>query len=129
MNNDLSPLLNDKTVNRIADLYLDFLGLDKSSMEYCALKSAVICSIKTDDVQQIYAELEKTNNCSAGRIERCINKVIEGLPEPIEDMFNNTYCGEQDIGFMPHYKTTDHIIGFLGKTLLYILKSNYRAAL
>ena len=39
---DISQLLNNPTLNRFADLFLDFLELDKQSFTYRRLKNAVI---------------------------------------------------------------------------------------
>lgn len=128
MNNaDISPLLNDQIVNRLADVFLDFIGATKNSITYRRLKNAVILSaFKYDDMHEVYAELEKIDTISAVEIEQDVTALIENLPEPIEDMFNRAYCPESEFGFMPHHKTTNDKVAFLGKTLLYILETNYK---
>lgn len=127
MSNDVSPLINDQAINRLTDIYLDFLGAQRNSLSYRRLKNAVILSaFKYDNMHEVYAELEKIDTVPAAEIERDIAALIESLPEPIEDMFNNAYSKEAENGFMPHHKTTDNIVAFLGKTLLYILETNYK---
>lgn len=125
--NDISPLLNDQAINRLTDIFLDFLGKERNSLTYRRLKNAVIlCAFKYDDMREVYAELEKIDTVSAAEIERDITALVEGLPEPIEDVFNRAYCAEAENGFMPRHKTANDKIAFLGKTLLYILESNYK---
>lgn len=125
-NNDAAQLQNDSVINRLADIYLSFLNIPTNEQNYRFIKNAVILSLKYDDMQCVYAELEKTELCSAAQIKNGIAATIDGLPQPIEEMFNNAYCPDAEVGFMPHYKTTDDIIAFLGKTFLYILETNYR---
>lgn len=125
MNNDLSYLLNNPEVDRLADLYLAFLNLDRNSLSYRRLKNAVILSLKLDNMQVVYAELGKIDACTAAEIAQDIATTVNSLPKPIEQMFNETYCAEAEMGFMPHHKTVDNMVAFLGKTLLYILETNY----
>ena len=125
MNNDVSRLLNDGVVNRLADIYLSFLNIPSYEQNYRSIKNAVILSLQYDDVQFVYAELEKIELRSAAEIKSGIAAAIDGLPEPVEVMFNNAYCAEAEVGFMPKHKTTEDIIAFLGKTFLYILETNY----
>lgn len=127
MNNDPSQLVNDGAINRLADIYLSFLNIPTNEQNYRFIKSAVIlCAIKYDDMQLVYSELEKTELCSAAEIKNGIAQTIDGLPQPVEEMFNNAYCPDAQIGFMPKHKTVDNIIAFLGKTFLYILETNYK---
>ena len=126
MNNDPSQLLNDAVIGRLADIYLSFLNIPTNEQNYRFIKNAVILSLRYDDMQLVYAELEKTELCSAAQIKSGIAQTINGLPQPIEEMFNNAYCPDAEIGFMPKHKTTDDIIAFLGKTFLYILETNYK---
>lgn len=125
-NNDPSQILNDGAINKLADIYLSFLNIPTNEQNYRFIKNAVILSLKYDDMQCVYAELEKTELCSAAEIKSGIAQAIDGLPQPVDEMFNNAYCPEAEIGFMPKHKTTDDIIAFLGKTFLYILETNYR---
>ncbi|MCH5155753.1 MAG: hypothetical protein J1F69_04025 [Clostridiales bacterium] len=126
MNKDVSFLLNDPVVNKLADIYLSFLNMHTHDVCYRRLKNAVILSaLKFDDMACVYAELEKTDDCSAEQISDSVENAINSLPEPIEQMFNNAYCEGSEIGFMPHHKTADNIVAFLGKTFLYILETNY----
>lgn len=129
-NNDMSLLLNDQIINRLTDIYLDFIGAQRNSLPYRRLKNAVILSaFKYDNMQEVYAELEKIEDISAGEIEREVTGLIENLTKPIEDLFNNAYCSEAHCGFMPRHKTTNDKVAFLGKTLLYILETNYRTSI
>lgn len=124
MNNNTSQVLNNVEISRLADVYLSFLGMDLRDTVYRRLKNAVILStLCFDDMENVYAELQ-TADISAEQIAGSIEEAIENLPEPIEDLFNKAYC-EDDMGFMPHHKTTDNIVAFLGKTFLYILETNY----
>lgn len=126
MNNAMSQPLDDGEINRLADIYLSFLGIPTDEQNYRFIKNAVILCLQYDDMQCVYAELEKTELCPAAQIKNGIAAVIDGLPQPIEEMFNSAYCPDAIIGFMPKHKTTDDIIAFLGKTFLYILETNYR---
>ena len=126
MSDDVSSLLNDAAINKLADIYLSFLNMQLSDIGYRRLKNAVILSaLKYDDMQYVYAELEKIDTCTAEQIAGSIETAINGIPEPVEDMFNKTYCNSSEVGFMPRHKTTDNIVAFLGKTFLYILGTNY----
>ncbi|MCH5154869.1 MAG: hypothetical protein J1F71_06615 [Clostridiales bacterium] len=125
MNNDISNVLDNTERSRLADVYLSFLDMNLNDIAYRYLKSAVILSaLCFDDMEEVYSALEKENGVSAEQIAGSIDEAIENLPEPVEDLFNKAYC-EDDMGFMPHHKTTDNIIAFLGKTFLYILETNY----
>ena len=125
MNNDISNVLDNTERSRLADVYLSFLDMDLHDIVYRYLKSAIILSaLCFDDMEEVYSALEKENGVSAEQIAGSIDEAIEKLPEPVEDLFNKAYC-EDDMGFMPHHKTTDNIIAFLGKTFLYILETNY----
>ncbi|MDE6618773.1 MAG: hypothetical protein K2K13_07105 [Clostridiales bacterium] len=126
MNNDGARPLDDGAINRLADIYLSFLNIPTTEQNYRFIKNAVILSLQYDDMQIVYAELEKTELCSAAQIKSGITQAIDGLPQPVEEMFNNAYCPDAEIGFMPKHKTIDDIIAFLGKTFLYILETNYR---
>lgn len=125
MNNDTSKL-DDSAINRLADLYLDFVGLPRHTLPYRRLKNAVILSaLRFDDTEHVYDELAIVEQCSAAEIAQSVSDAITNLPSPIEDMFNEAYCNDADVGFMPKHKTAENIIGFLGKTFLYIIESNY----
>ncbi|MDE6201317.1 MAG: hypothetical protein K2M47_05530 [Clostridiales bacterium] len=127
MNNDAARLLNDAVINRLADIYLSFLNIPTCRQSYRRIKNAVIlCALVYDDMSLVYAELEKTEICSAAEIARDIATTINSLPNPIGETFNNAYCAESEMGFMPKHKNTEDIIAFLGKTFLYILETNYR---
>ncbi|MDE5593679.1 MAG: hypothetical protein K2I75_07090 [Clostridiales bacterium] len=127
MNNATSQPLDDGAINRLADIYLSFLNIPTTERNYRFIKNAVIlCALKYDDMQCVYAELEKIELCSAAEIKSGIAQAIADLPQPIEEAFNNAYCPDAEIGFMPKHKTTDDIIAFLGKTFLYILETNYK---
>lgn len=127
MNNDPSQLLKDSAINRLADIYLSFLNIPTTEQNYRFVKNAVIlCAFAYDDMQHVYAELEKIELCSAAEIKSGIAQTIDSLPQPVEEMFNSAYCPEAEIGFMPKHKMTDDIIAFLGKTFLYILETNYK---
>ena len=123
MNNDISHVLDSVEISRLADVYLSFLDMDLHDTVYLRLKSAVILSaLCFDDMEEVYAKLE-SDEASAEQIAGSIEQAIDNLPEPVEDLFNKAYC--EDDGFMPHHKTTDNIVAFLGKTFLYILETNY----
>lgn len=127
MNNEPLQILNDGAINRLADIYLSFLNIPTSKQSYRLIKNAVIlCAFIYDDMQLVYAELEKIELRSAAEIKNSIAATINDLPQPVEDMFNNAYCPDAQIGFMPHHKTIDNIIAFLGKTFLYLMETNYK---
>ena len=127
MNNNAPRFLNDSGICRLADIYLSFLDIPTNAQNYRFIKNAVIlCAFAYDDMQPVYAELEKVELCSAAEIKNGIVSTIDGLPQPIEDMFNNAYCPDAEIGFMPHHKTADDIVAFLGKTFLYLMETNYK---
>ncbi|MDE5563507.1 MAG: hypothetical protein K2J01_08195 [Clostridiales bacterium] len=126
MNNAPSRPLDDGAINKLADIYLSFLNIPTTEQNYRFIKNAVILCLQYDDMQIVYSELEKVESCPAAVIKSGIAKAIDGLPQPVEEMFNNAYCPDAEIGFMPKHKTTDDIIAFLGKTFLYILETNYK---
>ncbi|MDE6028778.1 MAG: hypothetical protein K2F90_00470 [Clostridiales bacterium] len=126
MNNTVAHLLNDRATDRLADIYLSFINIPTTDRTYRFIKKAVILSLRIDDMQAVYAELEKSESCAAEQIKSGIAKAISDLPQPIEDIFNAAYCPESEHGFMPKFKSADDIIAFLGKAFLYILETNYK---
>ena len=122
--NDVSQLLNNPTLNRFADLFLDFLELNKCSLTYRRLKNAVILFATVGgDMESVCAVLSQTDEITPEQIHADIVAAIDH--ETIHNVFNAAYCDGQSVGFMPHYKNPDDCIAFLGITFLYILETNY----
>lgn len=121
---ELSQLLNNTTLDRLADIYLDFLGQDKQSLTYRRLKNAVILFATVGgDMGSVCIWLAETDTVPAEHIRADIAAAID--VETIHDVFNAAYCDGQSVGFMPRFKNPDDCIAFLGITLLYILETNY----
>lgn len=122
---DISDILNNSEIGFLTDLFLDHLGLDRESLGYRRIKNAVmLLATMRDDVELVYAELADVEGTTADVIKADITDTLNGLPLPHDELFNNAYC-DGDFKFMPKHANPSDVIAALGKTLLYLLETNY----
>lgn len=128
---DVCYIVNDPERAFIADLFLDFLGLDRASQSYRRIRNAVLLlSVDINDFETACGKIAELENTSQSDIAHDIKHTLCGLGSPVDELFDRRYGtpyrdGTGGIGFMPHTKDHADTVAFLGKTLLYIMRSNY----
>lgn len=122
---ELCTMLNDPETNLLADLFLDFLGLDRSTMSYRYLRNAVISATAfSNGMPSLYIALGELDNSDPELIATAVQNVLKGLNVP--ELFNDVYSTPNKLCIvMPMGMSTDDAVLFLATVFTYIRHVNY----
>lgn len=120
----LCTMLNDRETNLLADLFLDFLGLDKSTNGYRHLRNAVIAAPAfADGMPSVYAALGEIENVDPEHISNEIEYTLKGVD--IAELFNAAYSTPDKLCVKMQELSADDAILFLATVFAYIKHANY----
>ena len=121
---ELCKKLNNAEINLLADLFLDFLGIDRSTSGYRRLRNAVIAAPSfSGGMPALYVALGELENADPELIESDVENTLKNIN--VSQLFNSAYGTEGKLFVeMPHMNAEDSVL-FLATVFEYIRYTNY----